>query len=136
MKKAKKKLEEELGRINMREDVVERYARSMFPGILEINFYELRGNRNMSLVFDSDDNIFRALRNAETAAPIFIVEEDSKTLFADRDVFETIMYMMLVKESTDSWIAKFSKEIEKEREEETEEEVSELQANSTSYQGE
>jgi hypothetical protein len=102
----------------MNEDVVERYARSMFPGILEINFYELRGNRNISIVFNSMDDVIKALRNAETAAPIFVLEEDTKTLFVDRDVFETIMYMMLVKESTDSWIAKFSEEVNKIREEE------------------
>lgn len=121
----------------MKEDVVERFARSMFPGILEVNFYELRGNRNLSLVFDSMDNIVRALRNAESASPIFVLEEDNKTLFADRDVFETIMYMMLVKESTDSWIAKFSKQIADEREEDEEkEEETEINSNSTSYQGE
>lgn len=98
-------------------DVVERFARSLFP-LKEIHFFELRGNRNMSITFDTRDNMIRALRNAETAAPIFLVEEDSLTLLCDRDNFETIMYMMVVSEATKSWIGKFSEKVEKEREDE------------------
>ncbi len=100
----------------MHADVVERYIRSLFPGVEEVNFFELRGNRNLSIVFINKESMMQALKNAESGSLIFVIEDDNNTLFADRDAFETIMYMMLVKESTDSWIAKFAEKVAEENE--------------------
>jgi len=102
----------------MRKEVIENFTRSFFVGVVEISYFEMRGKRNIKISFNSLDDMKMSFKRAREARAneLFLIDEDQLTFMADRDDYETAIYMTAVKGATEAWTMRFQEEAKERRE--------------------
>lgn len=112
----------------MRPEVIESFTRSFFVGVVDIKYFEIRKRRNIKVFFHSKKDMLDSLNRAReaNAQGLFLANEDNLTLMADRDNFETAMYLTASKGAMEAWSIKLEQQVmlEREAEEEAQDEKS------------
>jgi hypothetical protein len=102
----------------MIESVIENFTRSFFIGVVDISYFDMGGKRNIKITFNTEDDMKSSWKRAidAYASELFLVDSENYTWMANRDYYETAMYMTATKGAMEAWSARFEQKVKEERE--------------------